>query len=85
MTHRLFVTVHTLYIHYPPLQAVSRPDPAVLSQADVLERGSFVGKTSVLMVPCTDKRLLLPPAQERSCCINKLPMLELRGKNMART
>lgn len=84
MTHRLFVTVHTLYIHYPPLQAVSRPDPAVLSQADVLERGSFVGKMSVLVVPCTDKRLLLSPSG-KELLHNKLPMLELRGKNMAGT
>lgn len=45
------------------------PDPAVLTQADVLKRGGFVGKTSVLVVPCTDKRLVVPLLWERSCCI----------------
>lgn len=34
----------------------------VQSQADVLKRGSFVGKMNMLVVPCTDKRLVLPLA-----------------------
>lgn len=41
-----------------------------------------MGKMSMLVVPCTDKKLILPAAQKRSCCIISCHCLNLEEKSI---